>query len=346
MKIKRPLFLITHSEAIGHFIRETEILNWMLEQKDYHRKYMIILCAQRRVSSRYFLEIIRDSFTVVPWPFGILTMKIMNRLSSRHRISNLEFAERRNEYMKQFHGKPSSLVSLSRREQLSAHVSKSHAELIGKKIVIVALRDEGYDLTINPNFDPESQSYRNIPLKSFNPLLSDLVSQGFTIIRAGRHNSQHLRDFNQNCLEISDLICDEKSLCDFAIFYLATLVITTGTGIDEIGILLRKPTIYLNVAPFGQIEQTEICKGILATNYFDGTSTKIPIHRLMELKLHLINPVPMIKNKAISLKPRDSEVMRRYTNLIISNMTEKSPFEMARMAGERNLGEYSGCVIY
>lgn len=344
--MKRPLFLVTHSEAIGHFVRETEILNWMLEQRDYHGKYKIILCAQKRVSSSYFLAILRDCFTVAPWPIGILSMKIMNRLSRKHRSSNLELSERRNEYLRKLHHEPSSLISPIRRRQLAEHVRKWHSELIDKNIVIVALRDEGYDLSINPNFDPETQSYRNISLKSFTPLLNDLIARDFTIIRVGRHNRQHLSVFNQNCLEISDLSCDDKSMCDFAIFDLATLVITTGTGIDEIGLLLRKPTIYLNVAPFGQIEQTEICQGILATNYYDETITKIPLAKLIDSGLHLINPSPMIKKKSLSLKPRDSEVMRGYVALVIENMSKKSPPEVAKIAAESSFGEYVGCVVY
>lgn len=338
--------MVTHSEAIGHFVRETEILNCMLENKDYGERYKIILCTQKRVSNRYFLSVLQDSFFVAPWPIGILCMKIMNHISGDHRVKNLEFSERRNIYLKKLHTKPSNLVSSFRMKQMLEHVNESHPELAGRKIVIVAFRDEGYDFSINPKFEPQTQSYRNTPLEHFIPLLSDLVAQDFTIVRVGRHNQQHVTDVNKHAIEISDLSCQDNSMCDFAMFYHAKLVITTGTGIDEIGLLLRKPTIYLNVAPFGQIEQTEICKGILATTYFDESLTKIQLAGLIDSGLHLVNPAPLIKKKSISLKPRDPEVIRKYVALIMNNMTKKSPAEIARIAGGRNLGEYRGCVVY
>lgn len=345
--INKHLLLGIHSEAIGHFVRETEILDLLIQSFPVgNLKSKVILCSQKRISNRFFLDIISESYSIVKWPVGRALMRIMNRISTSHKAKHDFFGERSTDHLSRIHSGKSRLLNSRIQKEIDKHLSTHIQELKLENYVIFAIRDSGYDLSRFEDFDLRDEEYRNTPINFFLPTFQYFKSKNVSIIRVGRHNNTSINSYAPEALEISSIECKFPDLCDFAIFSGAKTVYSTGTGVDEIGLFLRKPTIYINVSPFGTVAKSPLIKAVLASDYFDGTGKRLSLNELLENNLHVTRPVELIKQGKLQIRPKSAKSILAFISAFEEAPPNQKALEVVHSLARSGAGEQWENVLY
>lgn len=340
-------FIGVHSEAIGHFIRETEVLNHSIEShSDILKKKDVVLCTQKKISNTFFLRILRRSFRVWHWPFGDFTRRFLNVLSHSHRQKHDLFLDRNHESVLVLHESKSRLIDSKIESAIDLHFETHRREIGEENYRIFAIRDSGYDESNFKNFDPITQEYRNTPLSYFSPIFQLLDTSNVKILRVGRHNKTSIKTVFDKGIEISQLKCKDTDLCDFAMFSRATRVYSTGTGVDDVGLFLRKETIYLNLSPFGNAPKSPMIRAILASDYLDKRGRKIGLDELIERNLHKIRPVELMRQKEISVRQKEPDLLLKFVACIEEANESETGIDLVRKMSDLRLGEQWENVLY
>ena len=345
--IDKFLFLGIHSEAVGHFVRETEILDALIQDFPVDNlKSKVILCTQKRISNRFFLDIISEHYKIFMWPIGHIIVRLMNRLSKSHKVKHDLFTERSIGHLSRIHSGKSRLINSRMQMKVNNHLGTHLPGLKFKNYVVFAIRDSGYDLNRFDNFDLQNEEYRNTPIGLFLPTFNYFKSKNVSIIRVGRHNNTSINSYFPEGIEVSSIKCEIPDLCDFAIFSGAKMVYSTGTGVDEIGVFLRKPTIYINVSPFGNVPKSPLIKAMLASDYFDETGRRLSLSELLENNLHLIRPVELIKQGKIQIRPKSAESILSFISAFEEALPRQKAIEVVRSLAKSGAGEQWENVLY
>lgn len=311
------IFVGIHSEAVGHFIRETEILDQSVRENHRpNQRSKFVLCTQKEIANNYFLFLLSDSYLICKWPIGRLIMRVLNRLSKYHKSQHDLYQDRDHNRVAILHTNQSSLLTPKREQEIRKHFEFHKEKLNLDKYYIFAVRDAGYDESTFRNFRPYEQEYRNTPLHFFASTFSFLESKGVSVLRVGRHNNSSIESFAANGIELANLECAEPDLCDFAMFYGAKKVYSTGTGVDDIGLFFRKKTYYLNIAPFGTVPRSPLIPAMLASDYYDKSGRRLNLAELVERNLHRIRPVDMIRDGEIYIRQKEADVILKFVSFV------------------------------
>ena len=341
------IYLGVHSESLGHFIRETEILsNLIIANPDIVERKKVVLCTQRHISNSYFLQILKESFKILKWPFGWTLQRVFNRISRKHQNSHEFFLDRNHEFVINIHKSPSILLNERLEKQIALHFEYHKEELGFDNYRIFAIRDSGYDESKFKKFDPRDQEYRNTPINYFIPSFNYLNSVGSGSVRVGRHNKTLITSVYNHGIEIGNIECNNPDLCDFAMFYGASRVYSTGTGIDDIGLLLRKETIYLNIAPFGNVPQTPLIRVMLASDYFDSEGKRLSLSELINRNYHKLRPNELIKQGKVQIKPKNSDFLLKLISFVEGAKSDEDGKDMVNRMANLGWGEQWQNVLY
>lgn len=335
-----------HSEAIGHFIRETEILDLKIRSfEGRSSRDVYVLCTQRRVSNEYFLDLISDFYFVLRWPWGVIFMKLLNRVSSKQHEFFETMIHRPTSCLQVTHSRASEIIKEHRFEEIKKHLLQRHSE-ISPKLVVLAIRDLGYDEYLNGESDLSSQSYRITPLANFKKTLEYLHADGYSLIRVGRHNSSDISQVFSSAQEIRNIDCSIPDLCDFSVFDRSDFVISTGTGVEDIGLLMRKPIIYVNIAPFGDLPKSPLVRGILATDYFDSDNTRLSLSQIRKKNFHMIHPKILLEKYGVYLRPKNEEIIHNFVRLVLTCSRKRSVQEISKIAEAKGIGQSWKGIVY
>jgi putative glycosyltransferase (TIGR04372 family) len=244
------------------------------------------------------------------------------------------------------HNEKSALLNPELEEEIYKHLHVHKEELGFSKYNVFAIRDSGYDMTRFRNFDMRDQEYRSTPINYFVPTFQYFESRNAKSLRVGRHNNTCITSVYGDGVEIASINCNNPDLCDFAIFLGASRVYSTGTGVDDIGLFLRKETIYLNIAPFGTVPKSPLIKAILASDYFDGNGRRLHLKELIDEKLHKVRPTNLIKSGQISVRPKNSESILRFVSFLEENRVQMTGMEAIEAMAEMGWGEQWENVLY
>ncbi len=345
--LHRQTFLGIHSEAIGHFIRETEILDFLIQTSlELSDNKQVVLCTQKTVSNLFFLRVISETYKILSWPYGTYLIRALNRISRTHKARHDLFARRDSDFIFEIHKERSRLITVGQQEEMNKHLETHAQNLNTDEYVVFAIRDSGYDLSQWKNLDSSEQEYRHTPIDYFLPAIEFLESRNISVVRVGRHNNTSISSSNGKRIEISDLKCSNEALCDFAFFNKAKRVYSTGTGVDDIGLFLRKSTVYLNVAPFGNVPKSPLIKAMLASDYFDETGRRISLKELVDRNLHNTRPTKYIKSGEISIEPKSPKLILEFVSAIEGAGEDQSGFDIVKSLAKSGLGEQWENVLY
>ena len=120
----------------------------------------------------------------------------------------------------------------------------------GQKIVLLCIRDNHFQLSRDPK--SKVQNFRNSSIFDFIPTIEYLCANSFFVIRMGKSSYEKLPAISENLIDYPFLE-GKSDLLDITLFYLADFVVTTGTGLDQVGEMFRKPILRVNYLPIGDI---------------------------------------------------------------------------------------------
>lgn len=335
-------FSVVHSRSLGHFILETEVLDFRLRQSKTNLN-SVILYTQRQISNKYFLSLLKDHYRVLRWPIGKLLHFASRTFSLKQRIFDKVFNARAQNYTELIYENRSVFISDYRLSQLKQH-KISHSLLTDSQYAILAARDHGYDIQVKEKI--ENHTHRITPISSFFPYTNFSRNKNMRFIRVGRHNIPQLNLEKNNIYEIDELKCKKKELCDFSVYQGAKFAISTGFGVDEIGFLLRVPTIYVNFSSFGLLSKNLCLRFILASDFYDHNGNRMSLKKVVKNSFHIINPTPLIEKNIIRIVPKSEQLIFEFVKIAVENLAEKNPESAMFTMNKLGLGEIHENVLY
>ncbi len=165
----------------------------------------------------------------------------------------------------------------------------------GEPFVCVLVRDSAYLAKNGLHGDGSDISYkkwsyhdfRDSDIACYVSALEWLADRGVFILRMGKIMEKRMESNHRNIIDYA--FCDDKSdLLDMWLFANCTFCITTGTGIDGVCKVYRRPMFYLNCPQLGMLDSSISCfhvpkdlhwaangkalnlKEILSHNYFSS----------------------------------------------------------------------------
>jgi putative glycosyltransferase (TIGR04372 family) len=334
--VKLPLLVPLDCNSIGHFVKDFDIVErnvkFLNEYSNY--AYSLKYVPSSRVSNSYFLKLIASHRHVLPHFPNYLIHRLLRRFNSKHRELIEQICDKNIEYLTHWHEQP---PLLSPPDIDIEYIRKTIASKINLEnpLIILVVRDSGYDLTYQTSKDPSMasrQAYRNTPIIEFRSSIDLLLSRGYSIIRMGRHSNTELNYKSPNYYDYSRDTQTHSDLADVVIPYLAEFTISTGSGVDEFANFYRKPVYRVNVSPPGTLPKSSISKHSLISDYFyEASKKRVSLEQILYSDLNTMNPALLPGKRGIVVKPKgESEILPfvstiiNYEEVILRNRLEEN----------------------
>lgn len=118
----------------------------------------------------------------------------------------------------------------------------------GEPFVTLLVRDSTYLQDLNPSIDWSYHSYRDSKIETYIPAIEWLTSQGVWVLRMGKLQSRQIKMNSKMMIDYAfDL--EKSDLLDIWLFANSSAIISTGSGLDYLGGIYRKPILFLNALP-------------------------------------------------------------------------------------------------
>jgi putative glycosyltransferase (TIGR04372 family) len=250
IRLFRPLIWIrfgyVRSDIIGHsvfdpeyYLSEYEIENkktfdfFYFQTNDYPNKqwYLMVL---RTLRINHWIRYIDVANRLIPG--GELHHKIAGIVRSRD--------------LKGYIAKTKSHFSFTDEEnEKGMKFLESLGMDVGFKFVCLQVRDSSYKKKYGDKRDWSYHNFRNSDIETYKEASIALAEKGYWILRMGKSVN---KTFNTGQPHIFDY-ANSQERCDFLDIWLMAncfFCFSTGTGLDEVPLVFRKPTIYVNFIPF------------------------------------------------------------------------------------------------
>lgn len=112
-------------------------------------------------------------------------------------------------------------------------------------------RDSAYLETVYPSYNWRNHDYRNSSIRNYVPAAEELARRGYYMIRMGAIVKEPLNTTNPMIIDYAT-----KHRTDFLDIYLSAkcrFFIASGSGIDEVPTIFRRPVVYVNFIRFEYI---------------------------------------------------------------------------------------------
>ncbi len=251
-RILRPIVLVRFGQLIsiriGHLSGNTELLLCEVDVGIHGKRTLNIFYHQDRICNQQL-------------------KKMWDR--TLHVNSFAKWLHRLNQWLPggQVHSLPSGLRPNHDRDthgllaQTSPHLSfTQEEEQQGKKalqqigvpegipFICFHARDSDYLFHISPNSDTSYHNYRDSTIRNYVPAAEELARRGYFGIRMGAIVQDPLITNNPRIIDYAS----SPNRTDFLDIYLGarcTFFISSGTGIDAIPMIFRRPTMFVNFVP-------------------------------------------------------------------------------------------------
>lgn len=292
-----------HTNSIGHLAHETDMY---LSSNDFDSNKLTFWIPGSYIANQYLYNIICKYVRVSQNQIIKKLYSIATKYKFLHRylIANVDCSPRNRKLLNDTVAKmqlPESDLKFAK-----TFLSKS-GWIEEQKIVVFCIRDNLYQLTIDPQ--SKVQNFRNSELEDFSPAIEYLCKENFFVIRMGRLARDRFPFVHPNFLDYS-FDKHKSDLLDIAIFALADFVISTGTGLDQVGEMFRKPVLRVNYLPIGDVmtrsRNQRVLPKLLEDNF---TNKRLDLDEIAQRELFLANSdekyakanVKIISNSASSI---------------------------------------------
>ena len=293
--MRRKFLLVQlHSESIGHFVRDTEIVLENIDEEDGQLEYKlrVLFYTQKKMVNIRFLEYLKSKYFVVPRFPAWLINKIWYRLSDRYKLDHDRILEKNLFKLNTIHKRTADFKFSSKELETGRNFLNTIQQGVkNQPIVCICIRDDGYDRVFKSPQRLFEQQYRNFDINDFSFLIEALVSAGYFVIRMGRHSSTELRAVMSGFYDYSNDLKNQSDFMDFYLFSQCSFVFSTGTGVDEIGAFFRKRIYLLHAAPPLHIPHSVLYPAKLLPDYIlIDEKRRLSIDEILNSEIGMINP--------------------------------------------------------
>jgi len=257
-------FQLINPERLGHLVGPTDIylsekamgLHKEKRVRFFYSKYQFVedqglVDIHNRVANKFYVLSLNESYQVSEYSRRMHT--ILNGI----RLLNGELALPRLHAHRDIYGvldktPPNIMLPEEIIEQGDWMCSKVGISN-NCKVVLIHARDGDYVNSrygLNPNYDSVRYGYRNMEIADLTLAVSQLISQGFKVIRVGSDQNNLLSDCKR--------FYNSKALCpddwfDLYLFHRSEFLVGNTSGVYVLADLFRKPIIFCNFAPLGHV---------------------------------------------------------------------------------------------
>jgi len=247
----RPLVVIKFFKVnpwrIGHLLIEIEIarLNSLQKSAIKRRKYLVIYYfPDREPANRYLQNKWKSLLPSVEGHWGWLLFYSAKRISEQLFITPSLVRDKDGLLSKY----PSSL-SFSETE---SELGEKFLQSVGcqnRKFVCLMVRDSAYLDTIRSDKDFSFYEYRDSKIMTYLPAAEMLTRQGYTVFRMGQIVKNELISVNPKIIDYATNGMRTEFL-DLFLGANCSFFVSTGTGIDTVAQIFRRPMLYVNMLGF------------------------------------------------------------------------------------------------
>ena len=312
--ILRPLIRIRvgklNSSRIGHLSINTAkyyINNKWLKKNNY----IDFFYCDKLIANKYLLSLWEKKINILPrlFLFSIYGVIMYFKYTKRyHYADNNEGGDMDPENVID---KFDPVLSVPEKDLIKGRAILNKMNPENRKIILFFSRDDAYtDFLLTNNIDIRFHSYRNANIDSFQLAAEELSQKGYTLIRVGsqvkkkiKFNSQYIIDYSNSVYQSDFMDIYLQSVCEF--------FITTGSGINSVAHIFKKPLLYVSFSPYGY-SPTDISRlKCIYKKVFDTSKNKfLPLSEMFERGIaQAYNTDFYIKNN-ITLIDNTSEEIR------------------------------------
>lgn len=327
-------------------MRDTEVA--IFRNTYFRRKKLFFLLHSRNVSNSFFYKLLSDRYFCIP--YSIFSRALIRALSSKlgRTIFNPEDTSIDLNILELLHKEKSLLGLQIENLDLDSNAVKQNVGLVpSKPYIAFVFRDSRYDNIVNPSksFD---QRYRHTPVSYVPALLNLMSSFDYQVVRMGRYTYPlEVESKFRNFFDYSQQTENQSDSNDFILFNECQYVVSTGSGIDEIGALFRKKICLINFAPPNTPLDKHIYPFVLSSDYFLEQS-KLSIRKLILTTNGKLHPRDIPVETQIEIRPKPIHLVLEFVKLFheyheYQHMDVVKHFK--QFAGDNSL-EMVGNVIY
>ncbi len=121
------------------------------------------------------------------------------------------------------------------------------------RFICVIAREPGYLQVLNPNRDWSYHDYRNTKIEAFDKTITTLTKRGYHVIRMGKYVAEKLDTVSERVIDYAASEARSEFL-DIWLMANCQFCISTGTGLDEVAKIFKRPIVFVNYAPLFDFE--------------------------------------------------------------------------------------------
>ena len=232
---------------IGHLLIEIEIarLNALNRSFSSHRKHFVVYYfPEREPANRYLQDKWKSLLPSVEGHWGWLLFHLAMRISENLFITP-GLVRDKDGLLSKF---PCSL----RFSENESDIGEKFLQSVGcqnRKFVCLMARDSAYLETIRTDKSFSDYEYRDSKIMTYLPAAELLTRHGYTVFRMGQIVRDKLVSTNPNIIDYAT----NGMRTEFLDLYLGancSFFVSTGTGIDTVAQIFRRPMLYVNMVGF------------------------------------------------------------------------------------------------
>lgn len=252
----RPLikiyFIRLNSSRMGHFAFGTELMLSHFEMNPEKKRRKILLFYLRlSASNKQLLKMCKRTFTILPFPRLCSNIDLWLR-----RILGKKYE---NDFVKSFEPNSALVDDHGLLKRTKPHLPFTQDELeYGKyliaklgihpsaKFICLLVRDHGYMNKEFPGIDHSHHWSRNCNIQTYKKAALFLAEKGYYVLRMGKHVEQIFGASHPNIIDYAN----HPLRSDFMDIYISAhcyFFITTGSGLDCIAYMFRRPKLITNI---------------------------------------------------------------------------------------------------
>jgi len=264
-------FVILNTQAFGHLLRDTDVILYKLSKRRKYQLPLLFAIRGKLISNKLMLETIRKYVFVLP-PKFYLFLRFTERICPQQYLERQRTQEIDEDTQYRCHLTPSIIAPILDEIQVSsAQNVLNKTGFFDSSLPLIALSvRESNDL------EDSWSTLRNSSINIYANLVHNLIELGFQVVRIGRSSHRMITNDQEGYFDYSLAKSLHADHIDFFLAKKSSWGISTGTGVDEILNLYRKPMVLVNVFPVSQIMPSPLIRGVLPKRYFFDNKRQFP----------------------------------------------------------------------
>lgn len=335
-------YVLLDSGAIGHFVRDYDVVKAQILRFSARTNTTpkVVFVVRDNVSNQYFLDLISKVDVVKKTLFSYIYFRLRRFL----RIYNRElwqFIQNKGvDILTVWHDNPPLFLPDKKNISFVQSFLESKVE-IKKGLIALVVRDAGYDYKVCANGDtlPIRQLYRNTPIDYLVDSIRFFTSQGFAVVRLGRHSIANITVPIPNYYDYSIDFINHDDRFDVVVPYLSDFMLTSGSGVDELASFFRTPIYRFNLAPVGTTPMSRLTKLVMPQDYVSlDTGKKVPLPYLLREPLNSSHPMKVFSQMNIGLAVKSNAELLAFSQLSLADFQSTKIYKVEdRIGGTEDL---------